>query len=111
MGKPSSTMMTIQTHSGEAVLQNAVTEGAAVTSVNIMVFDYYIAREGVVEMGTAAENAANATTNRLAGVRSNSPRNNDCAPVKNEIKGNAKSRVPKNKGTRITTAYSATWRH
>ena len=32
----------------EAVLQNAVTEGATVTSVNIMVFDYYIAKEGVV---------------------------------------------------------------
>jgi hypothetical protein len=46
---------------GEAVLQNAVTEGATVNSVNIMVFDYYIAKEGVVEMGTAAENAATNT--------------------------------------------------
>jgi hypothetical protein len=29
---------------GEAVLQSAVTNGAAVSSVNIMVFDYYIAK-------------------------------------------------------------------
>ena len=39
---------------GEAVLQNAVAEGATVTSVNIMVFDYYIAKEGIVNMGPAA---------------------------------------------------------
>jgi hypothetical protein len=50
---------------GEAVLQNAVAEGATVTSVNIMVFDYYIAKEGVVEMGTAAENAATNTHSQL----------------------------------------------
>jgi hypothetical protein len=50
---------------GEAVLQNAVAEGATVTSVNIMVFDYYIAKEGVVEMGTAAENAATSTHSQL----------------------------------------------
>jgi len=53
---------------GEAVLQNAVTESATVTSVNIMVFDYYIAKEGVVEMGTAAENAANNTHTQLATI-------------------------------------------
>ena len=53
---------------GEAVLQNAVTEGATVTSVNIMVFDYYIAKEGVVEMGTAAENAATNTEGQLATI-------------------------------------------
>ena len=53
---------------GEAVLQNAVTEGATVTSVNIMVFDYYIAHEGVVEMGTAAENAANNTHTQLESI-------------------------------------------
>ena len=40
---------------GEAVLQSAVANGATVTSVNIMVFDYYIADEGVVEMGQAAK--------------------------------------------------------
>ena len=45
---------------GEAVLQNAVTDGATVTSVNFMVFDYYIAGEGTVNMGQAA---INATTN------------------------------------------------
>jgi Glycosyl hydrolases family 18 len=53
---------------GEAVLQNAVTEGATVTSVNIMVFDYYIAKEGVVEMGTAAENAATNTHAQLQSI-------------------------------------------
>ena len=53
---------------GEAVVQDAVTEGATVTSVNIMVFDYYIAKEGVVEMGTAAENAANNTHTQLLSI-------------------------------------------
>src|SRR5215470_15244142 len=53
---------------GEAVLQNAVANGATVTSVNIMVFDYYIAKEGVVEMGTAAENAANNTHTQLQSI-------------------------------------------
>jgi hypothetical protein len=56
---------------GEAVLQNAVADGAAVTSVNIMVFDYYIAKEGVVEMGTAAENAATNTHAQLASIYPN----------------------------------------
>ena len=50
---------------GEAVLQNAVANGAAVTSVNIMVFDYYIAKEGVVNMGQAAINAATNTHTQL----------------------------------------------
>jgi hypothetical protein len=53
---------------GEAVLQNAVTDGAAVTSVNIMVFDYYIAGEGTVNMGQAAINAAMSTHTQLASV-------------------------------------------
>jgi len=53
---------------GEAVLQNAVANGATVTSVNIMVFDYYIHNEGVVEMGTAAENAANNTHTQLQSI-------------------------------------------
>jgi hypothetical protein len=53
---------------GEAVLQNAATEGAAVTSVDIMVFDYYIAHEGVVEMGQAAENAATSTHTQLQSI-------------------------------------------
>jgi hypothetical protein len=53
---------------GEAVLENAVTEGATVNSVNIMVFDYYIAHEGVVEMGTAAENAAANTHTQLQSI-------------------------------------------
>jgi hypothetical protein len=53
---------------GEAVLQSAVANSASVTSVNIMVFDYYIAKEGVVQMGQAAENAANATNTQLQSI-------------------------------------------
>ena len=53
---------------GEAVLQNAVADGVTVNSVNIMVFDYYIAKEGVVNMGMAAENAAANTHAQLAGI-------------------------------------------
>ncbi|HLX49698.1 MAG TPA: chitinase [Streptosporangiaceae bacterium] len=53
---------------GESVLQNAVTEGATVSSVNIMVFDYYIAQEGVVEMGQAAVNAATNTHTQLQSI-------------------------------------------
>ena len=53
---------------GEAVLQSAVANKAAVTSVNIMVFDYYIAKEGVVEMGTAAEHAATNTETQLQSI-------------------------------------------
>jgi hypothetical protein len=53
---------------GEAVLQNAVANGAAVNSVNIMVFDYYIAGEGTVNMGQAAVNAATNTHVQLTGI-------------------------------------------
>jgi hypothetical protein len=53
---------------GEAVLQNAVANGATVTSVNIMVFDYYIAGEGVVNMGQAAINAATNTHTQLESI-------------------------------------------
>jgi hypothetical protein len=53
---------------GEAVLQNAAANGATVNSVNIMVFDYYIAGEGVVNMGQAAVNAATNTHTQLAGI-------------------------------------------
>jgi hypothetical protein len=53
---------------GEAVLQSAVTNMAAVTSVNIMVFDYYIAGEGTVNMGQAAINAATNTHAQLASI-------------------------------------------
>ena len=53
---------------GESVLQRAVANGAAVTSVNIMVFDYYIAGEGVVNMGQAAINAATNTHAQLATI-------------------------------------------
>jgi hypothetical protein len=53
---------------GQAVLQNAVAEGATVSSVNIMVFDYYIAGEGTVEMGTAADNAATNTHTQLQSI-------------------------------------------
>ena len=50
------------------MLQNAVTDHATVTSVDIMVFDYYIAGEGTVNMGQAAINAANNTHTQLAGI-------------------------------------------
>jgi Glycosyl hydrolases family 18 len=53
---------------GEAVLQNAAADGAAVTSVDIMVFDYYIAGEGTVNMGQAAINAATNTHAQLASI-------------------------------------------
>jgi hypothetical protein len=53
---------------GEAVLKSAVANHATVTSVNIMVFDYYIAREGVVQMGQAAINAANNTHTQLQSI-------------------------------------------
>jgi len=56
---------------GEAVLQNAVSNGAAVTSVNIMVFDYYIAGEGTVNMGQAAINAATNTHTQLTAIYPN----------------------------------------
>jgi hypothetical protein len=56
------------------VLQSAVTNGATVTSVNIIFFDYYIAKEGVVEMDTAAENAAtNTNTNTNTQLQSIDP--------------------------------------
>ncbi len=53
---------------GEAVLQSAVANGVKVTTVNIMVFDYYIAKEGTVEMGQAAINAANNTNTQLQSI-------------------------------------------
>jgi len=53
---------------GEAVLQNAVANGVNVASVNIMVFDYYIAGEGVVNMGQAAINAATHTEAQLRSI-------------------------------------------
>jgi hypothetical protein len=53
---------------GEAVLQNAVADGADVSSVNVMVFDYYIAGEGTVNMGQAAINAATNTHAQLASI-------------------------------------------
>ncbi len=56
---------------GEAVLQNAVADGATVASVNIMVFDYYIAGEGVVNMGQAAINAATNTHTQLTSIFTN----------------------------------------
>ena len=52
----------------EAILQNAVANGVTVTSVNIMVFDYFIAKEGTVEMGQAAINAANNTHTQLQSI-------------------------------------------
>jgi hypothetical protein len=56
---------------GEAVLSSAVANNATVTSVNIMVFDYYIAGEGVVNMGQAAINAATNTHTQLTSIFTN----------------------------------------
>jgi hypothetical protein len=53
---------------GEAVLQSAVSNGATVSSVDIMVFDYYIAGEGTVNMGQAAINAATNTHTQLTSI-------------------------------------------
>jgi Glycosyl hydrolases family 18 len=53
---------------GLAVLQNAATNGAAVSSVNIMVFDYYQSGEGTVNMGNAAVSAAQNLHIQLASV-------------------------------------------
>jgi hypothetical protein len=53
---------------GEAVLQNAVADGATVDSVNIMVFDYYQRKAGTVNMGDAAVQAAMNTHTELASI-------------------------------------------
>jgi hypothetical protein len=53
---------------GEAVLQNAVANGARVDSVNIMVFDYYQRKAGTVNMGQAAVDAATNTHTELASI-------------------------------------------
>jgi hypothetical protein len=51
-----------------SVLQNAIAEGARVSSVNIMVFDYYLPHEGVLNMGAEAISAARATHAELAAL-------------------------------------------
>ena len=53
---------------GEAVLQSAVAEGATVSSVNIMVFDYYQRKAGTVDMGAAAQSAAENTHTQLGSI-------------------------------------------
>ena len=50
------------------MLRTPSADGATVTSVNIMVFDYYIAGEGVVNMGQAAINAATNTHAQLSRI-------------------------------------------
>ena len=51
-----------------SVLQSAIADGARVSSVNIMVFDYYLAHEGVLNMGAEAISAARATHAELAAL-------------------------------------------
>jgi hypothetical protein len=51
---------------GVSVLQNAIADGVHVYSVNIMVFDYYLPNEGVMNMSKTAITAANATHAELA---------------------------------------------
>jgi hypothetical protein len=53
---------------GVALLQNAAQNGTAVTSVNIMVFDYYQRKEGTVNMGNAAVQAAQNLHSQLTSV-------------------------------------------
>ena len=56
-----------------AVLQNAVQEGAKVSLVNVMTFDYYDL-PGTVDMGTAATDAAANVHNQLAALYPNKSR-------------------------------------
>jgi hypothetical protein len=56
---------------GLSVLQNAAQNGTTVTSVNIMVFDYYQSKEGTVNMGNAAVQAAQNLNTQLASVYPN----------------------------------------
>jgi hypothetical protein len=51
---------------GVAVLRNAIADGVRVSSVNIMVFDYYLPNEGVMNMSQTAITAANAAHAELA---------------------------------------------
>jgi hypothetical protein len=53
---------------GEAVLKDAVADGATVDSVNIMVFDYYQRKAGTVVMGDAAKSAATNTHTELGSI-------------------------------------------
>jgi len=51
---------------GVKVLRNAIADGVQVSSVNIMVFDYYLPNEGVMNMSQTAITAAKATHAELA---------------------------------------------
>jgi chitinase len=48
------------------VLRNAIADGVQVYSVNIMVFDYYLPREGLMNMSQTAITSANAVHAELA---------------------------------------------
>jgi hypothetical protein len=51
---------------GLSVLRNAIADGVRVYSVNIMVFDYYLPHEGVMNMSKTAITCANAVHAELA---------------------------------------------
>jgi hypothetical protein len=51
---------------GVSVLRNAIADGVRVYSVNIMVFDYYLPNEGVMNMSKTAIECANAVHAELA---------------------------------------------
>jgi hypothetical protein len=51
---------------GLSVLRNAIADGVRVYSVNIMVFDYYLPHEGVMNMSQTAITSANAVHAELA---------------------------------------------
>jgi hypothetical protein len=51
---------------GLSVLRNAIADGVRVSSVNIMVFDYYLPHEGVMNMSKTAITCANSVHAELA---------------------------------------------
>ena len=51
---------------GVSVLRNAIADGVRVSSVNIMVFDYYLPHEGVMNMSKTAITCANSVHAELA---------------------------------------------
>ncbi len=58
---------------GVAIMQNAVADGAAINTVNIMAFDYY--DHVTTQMGTAAENAATGAVSQLHSIYGTSKTN------------------------------------
>ena len=62
-------------------------------------------------MVPATANAVRVTVNRLSGGKSNSPRNNERAPVRNAAAGKVTSNKARSRGTRSSTPYAITISH